>query len=229
LTAKLYKLKAFFILLILFEEFAQSAKWTLPQQGDRNISMEYKQEGETDEKKGRRAAQAPEGVQGRIGGAGSVRRQWMERNGCRTSLVRRSRADDSAWRPCRAFSAGLETVRTAVPALRIAFKNRAAQDGLLFHSGQWVQYCAKLFCALSQEYCPAVRQSVSRKGNCQDNARGGSFFKTPKRERETPDGKHAVAARQSIFMYPEAYYNRLRLHSALGYAAPAMLNSGRVA
>jgi transposase InsO family protein len=47
---------------------------------------------------------------------------------------------------------------------------------------------------------------------------------------ETLDGKHAAAAvRQSVFMYLEAYYNRVRLHSALDYAAPAMFNSGRAA
>jgi transposase InsO family protein len=44
------------------------------------------------------------------------------------------------------------------------------------------------------------------------------------------DGKHsAVEVRQSVFMYLEAYYNRLRLHSVLGYVAPDMFNSGRVA
>jgi putative transposase len=62
---------------------------------------------------------------------------------------------------------------------------------------------------------------MSRKGNCWDNACAESFFKTLKRELETPDGKHAEAeVRQSVFMYIEAYYNRLRLQSALDYCAP---------
>jgi transposase InsO family protein len=62
---------------------------------------------------------------------------------------------------------------------------------------------------------------MSRKGNCCDNARAESFFKTLKREPETLDGKHsAVEVRQSVFMYLEAYYNRVRLYSALDYATP---------
>ncbi|MDR1250340.1 MAG: IS3 family transposase [Treponema sp.] len=51
-----------------------------------------------------------------------------------------------------------------------------------------------------------------------------------KRELETLDGKHSTAeVRQAVFMYIEAYYNRLRLHSALDYWAPVMFNSGQVA
>jgi transposase InsO family protein len=47
---------------------------------------------------------------------------------------------------------------------------------------------------------------------------------------ETLDGNHAATeVRQAVFLYREAYYHRLRLHSALDYLAPAMFNSGRVA
>jgi putative transposase len=67
-------------------------------------------------------------------------------------------------------------------------------------------------------------------GNCRDNACAESFFKTLKRELETLDGKHAAEeVRQSVFMYVEAYYNRIRLHSALDYAAPNGFNCGQVA
>ncbi|MDR1251536.1 MAG: integrase core domain-containing protein [Treponema sp.] len=67
---------------------------------------------------------------------------------------------------------------------------------------------------------------MSRKGNCWDNACAESFFKTLKRELETLDGKHAAAeVRQSVFLYLETYYNRVRLHSALDYMAPTMFNS----
>ncbi|MDR1306663.1 MAG: hypothetical protein LBK74_03720 [Treponema sp.] len=49
-----------------------------------------------------------------------------------------------------------------------------------------------------------------------------------KQELETLDGKHsATEVRQSVFMYIETYYNRVRLHSALDYAAPDRFNSGR--
>jgi transposase InsO family protein len=71
---------------------------------------------------------------------------------------------------------------------------------------------------------------MSRKGNCWDNACAESFFKTLKWELETFDGKHsATEAGQSVFMCIEAYYNRVRLHSALDYVVPAMFNSGRIA
>jgi putative transposase len=66
-----------------------------------------------------------------------------------------------------------------------------------------------------------------RRGIVQAFAYAESFFKTLKRELETLDGKHAAAeVRQSVFMYVEAYYNRLRLHSAPDYLAPDVFNSG---
>jgi transposase InsO family protein len=84
----------------------------------------------------------------------------------------------------------------------MACKNRTAQSGLIFHSGQGVQYCAASFREKPRELCPAARQSMSRKGNCRDNARAESFFKTLKREMETLDGKRPAAeVRQPVFMY----------------------------
>jgi transposase InsO family protein len=129
-----------------------------------------------------------------------------------------------------ALSADMESAHTTIPALDMAFKNRRAQEGLLFHSDRGVQYCAHSFRETLYAYCPAVRQSMSRKGNCRDNACAESFFKTLKRELETLDGRHTDGeARQSVFMYLEAYYNRVRLHSALDYVAPDVFNSGKVA
>jgi putative transposase len=57
---------------------------------------------------------------------------------------------------------------------------------------------------------------MSQKGNCWDNACAESFFKMLKREMETQDDKHTPGeGRQSVFMYLEAYYNRIRIHSVL--------------
>jgi transposase InsO family protein len=71
---------------------------------------------------------------------------------------------------------------------------------------------------------------MSRKGNGWDNACAESFFKTLKREPETLDGKHSAGeVRQLVFMYIEAYYNRVRLHSALDYPAPNVFNSEQAA
>jgi transposase InsO family protein len=130
----------------------------------------------------------------------------------------------------RALSADMESAHTTIPALDMAFKNRRAQAGLLFHSDRGVQYCARSFRDLLEKRCPAVRQSMSRKGNCWDNACAESFFKTLNRELETLDGRHTAAeVRQSVFMYIESYYNRVRIHSALDYVSPDVFNSGNVA
>jgi transposase InsO family protein len=111
----------------------------------------------------------------------------------------------------------------------MAVRNRAPQAWLIFHSDRGVQYRAKSFREKLTSRCPSVRQSMSRKGNCRDNACAESFFKTLNRELETLDGRHTEAEiRQSVFMYLEAYYNRVRIHSALDYNAPDMFNSGQV-
>jgi transposase InsO family protein len=126
-----------------------------------------------------------------------------------------------------ALSADMEAVRTTIPALDRAVKNRMPRAGLIFHSGRGIQYCAKSFREKLAGRCPSVCQSMSRKRNCRDNACAESFFKTLKRELETLDGRHSeTEVRQS---YVEAYYNRLRIHSALDYVAPDMFNSGQVA
>jgi transposase InsO family protein len=129
-----------------------------------------------------------------------------------------------------ALSGDLEAAHTTIPALEMAVKNRSPRTGLIFHSDRGVQYCAKRFQDRLKALCPTVRQSMSRKGNCWDNACAETFFKTLKRELETLDGKYSTTeVRQSVFMYVEAYYNRIRLHSALDYVAPHVFNSGEVA
>jgi len=120
-----------------------------------------------------------------------------------------------------ALSKNMETTNTTVVALKMAVKNRTPQDGLIFHSDRGVQYCAQAFRNTLNEICPTARQSMSRKGNCWDNACAESFFKTLKWELDTLEGKHSEAeVRQSVFMYIESYYNRVRMHSVLDYVAP---------
>jgi transposase InsO family protein len=121
-----------------------------------------------------------------------------------------------------AFSGDMTAEHTTVPALTAACMKGRPQDGLLFHSDRGVQYCAASFRDCLKVLCPTVRQSMSRKGNCRDNACAESFFKTLKTELETLDGKHrALEVRDSVFEYLESYYNRKRLHSALDYSTPA--------
>jgi transposase InsO family protein len=123
----------------------------------------------------------------------------------------------------------MEALHTTIPALEMACQPEGP-GGAIFHSDRGVQYCAKAFRNQLQEWCPLVHQCMNRKGNCRDKAWTESFFKTLKGELETVDGKHAAGElRQSVFMYIEAYYNRIRIHSVLDYVAPYVFNAGRVA
>ena len=120
-----------------------------------------------------------------------------------------------------ALSDNLETCSTVIPAFEMAVKNRLPESGLIFHSDRGVQYCAHSFRDVMRNLCPTVRQSMSRKGNCWDNACAESFFKTLKAEEEKLSGKYSAAeVRQAVFYFIECYYNRERSHSALDYLAP---------
>jgi len=129
-----------------------------------------------------------------------------------------------------ALSDNLETGSTTIPAFAMAVKNRTPENGLIFHSDRGVQYCARSFRDGMRNLCPSVRQSMSRKGNCWDNACAESFFKTVKTEEEKLNGKYSANdVRQAVFFYVEGYYNRERIHSALDYLAPHDYYSKKVA
>jgi len=109
-------------------------------------------------------------------------------------------------------------------ALKMAACNRSPRNGLIFHSDRGTQYCSELFRRTLQDICPSVRQSMSRKGNCWDNACAESFFKTLKWELDILNWKHTrQEVKTGVFEYIEMYYNRRRRHSALGYATPLAL------
>jgi putative transposase len=130
----------------------------------------------------------------------------------------------------RTLGDGMDSGRTVIPALEMAVGNRAASPGLLFHSDRGARCYSKTFWALPRLRCPDIRQNMSGKGNCWDNIRAGSFFKTLKREAGTLERRHSAAeVRQPVFMYIEAYYNRERPHSALDHASPDGFNSGEAA
>jgi len=109
-------------------------------------------------------------------------------------------------------------------ALGMAVGNRPPLKGLIFHSDRGVQYCSEEFRNKLKQLCPSVRQSMSRKGNCWDNACAESFFKTLKVELDILNGNHSFKeVKTKVFEYIEVYYNRCRRHSALGYAIPIAL------
>jgi transposase InsO family protein len=129
-----------------------------------------------------------------------------------------------------AFSDRMDTGVTVVAALGMAVKNRSPLSGLIFHSDRGSQYCSHAFRKALRAGCPDVRRSMSRKGECWDNACAESFFATLKRELEGLDGRRSAAeVRRSVFMYIETYYNRVRAHSAIDFVAPDVFKLGRVA
>jgi transposase InsO family protein len=105
-------------------------------------------------------------------------------------------------------------------ALAMALAHRQPPANLLFHSDRGVQYAAGDFrAALDRAH---LVPSMSRRGNCYDNATMESFWSTLKLEliyRRTFATHHE--ARAEIFDYIEAFYNRQRLHSALDFLSPA--------
>lgn len=119
-----------------------------------------------------------------------------------------------------AFSASLET-SFVLTALLMAIQRRGGRcaPGLLFHSDRGVQYTSERF--RSQLVTCGITASMSRRGNCYDNARAESFFSTLKIEHTY---RHDFAdhdqARQQTFEWIEAFYNLRRRHSSIGYLSP---------
>jgi putative transposase len=106
-----------------------------------------------------------------------------------------------------------------VEALRMALTHRRPTGELLHHSDRGVQYASDAYQSLLAEH--GIEPSMSRKGNCWDNAVVESFFSTLKRELVHHENyvSHAEA-RRSLFEYIEVFYNRKRRHSTLGYRSP---------
>ena len=104
-------------------------------------------------------------------------------------------------------------------ALRMAIRRRRPGADLLHHSDRGVQYACDLYQALLARH--GITASMSRAGNCYDNAVAESFFGTLKAElvNRTRYRTHA-AARASLFEWIECWYNRRRRHSSLGYMSP---------
>ena len=118
------------------------------------------------------------------------------------------------------LSESMKASETSMAAWRMAIKNRALTADLIFHSDRGIQYACTEFQNLLEANKYVVR-SMSRKGDCWDNAVAETFFKTLKvelvyRRKYSTRAEAAV----SIFEYIETRYNRTRLHSTLGYRSP---------
>lgn len=116
------------------------------------------------------------------------------------------------------MSDNLTTQHTIISAWHMAIKSNVITEQLIFHSDRGSQYASYKFTNILKNYNGLVKQSMSRKGNCWDNAVAESFFKSLKVEWVY---KHNYSLRSeaelSVFQWIETWYNRRRLHSTLGY------------
>lgn len=104
-------------------------------------------------------------------------------------------------------------------ALKAALTHRKPAAGLIFHSDKGSQYRSKKVRALAQAW--GLRQSMTGKDHCYDNAKAESLFATLKKELiHRVTFKTREEAKTAIFEFVEAFYNRARAHSALGYLSP---------
>ena len=107
------------------------------------------------------------------------------------------------------LSNGMNTEQTTLGAWKMAIRNRKVQAGLIFHSDRGIQYANKKFANTIESY--GVIRSMSRKGNCWDNAVAESFFKSLKTE--LIYGSKLITKEQmelEIFEYIEIWYNKKR-------------------
>ncbi len=112
------------------------------------------------------------------------------------------------------------TSRLVADALEMAIRRRVPGEGLVAHSDRGSQYASEHYRALLGRH--GITCSMSRVAQCWDNAPVESFFASLKREL-VHDEQYTTReqAQASIFEYIEAFYNRVRRHSSLGYLSPA--------
>jgi putative transposase len=110
-------------------------------------------------------------------------------------------------------------------ALSMAIARRRPGQGLLHHSDRGVQYACEDYQQLMKS--SGMECSMSGKGDCWDNAAMESFWATLKKELVNHERYQTRdQARASIFEYIEVFYNRVRLHSSLGYKSPEAFEAG---
>jgi len=118
-----------------------------------------------------------------------------------------------------ALSNTLTAGNTVLAAWRMALIHRPINGQLIFHSDRGVQYASAEF--RNTLTGKSITQSMSRKGNCWDNAVAENFFKILKSEMANHHHFYSVSqAKNEVFQFIEIWYNRKRRHSYLGYLTP---------
>jgi putative transposase len=106
-----------------------------------------------------------------------------------------------------------------VDALRMAIWQRKPKGGLIMHTDRGSQYASHQYRNLLSAH--GIKGSMSRKGDCWDNAVAESFFRSLKQERvQWQNYQTRFEAQQNIMNYISMFYDSRRLHSYLGYRSP---------
>ena len=113
-----------------------------------------------------------------------------------------------------------------IKALEMAVKRRAPEAGLLHHSDQGSTYASEDYQAMLD--ARGITCSMSRRGNCHDNAVMEAFFSSLKSEL-ADRFESCGEAKMALFDYIEVFYNQRRRHSTIGYVSPAVFERHTVA
>ena len=120
------------------------------------------------------------------------------------------------------------TEMLVIDALKMAFSRRDIEPGLIIHSDRGVQYRSQRY--IDYILSHGCKPSMSRKGNCWDNAPMESFFSRLKVELIYAEQYRTVdEVKAGVFEYIEVFYNRLRRHSAIGYVSPVEFEEAALA
>lgn len=118
--------------------------------------------------------------------------------------------------------------KLVLDALSVAAQREQPKDGLMIHSDRGIQYGSNAFRSVLKD--KKYIQSMSRKGNCWDNACMESFFSLIKAEEL--DGVRIEGINhlyEIVYRYIEVFYNRIRIHSAIGYMSPIQFENAKSA
>ena len=110
------------------------------------------------------------------------------------------------------------TAELVIDALKMGLRRGFVNRNAIVHTDRGSQYASNEYRSLLRR-C-GLRQSMSAKGNCYDNAQAESFFSRFKTEIDTPVFNSVVEARREAFDYIDCYYNRIRRHSTIGGTIP---------
>src|SRR5207249_1523370 len=142
----------------------------------------------------------------------------------RYGAVKLWRALRTAGLPCGRHRVARLRRQVALHARRMALGQRRPQPGLIHHTDQGALYTSVAYQRLVEQ--TGLVASMSRKGNCYDNAVVESFFSTLKNELAHERDYHTrEEAQAEVFEFIEVFYNRQRLHQALGYVSPVQFET----